>query len=182
MEGILMGKIKPNVVYYLPTEDAYRNWLNDFDEYWCSADPDKPSRNDIYKASDSDIVNYILNEDYDLDYTDDWLVLTDEEADEEVFEQVIQMLWAFNSSFLAGETGLDEDVFKALQEPISEVNNDAIRNLIDSTCGIDEFVMAASDLEGRGYFLNQYDGEEKVIELKRGLNLPTKTLYAYRMC
>ena len=161
--------------------NLYRKWLNDFDEYWCSADPDKPSRNDIYKASDSDIINYILNEDYDLDYTDDWLVLTDEEADEQVFEQVIQMLWAFNSFFLAGETGLDEDVFKALQK--EDVScNDTIRNLIDSTCGIDEFVMAASDLEGRGHFLNQYDGEEIQIELKRGPNLPTKTLYAYRMC
>ncbi len=161
--------------------NLYRKWLNDFDEYWCSADPDKPSRNDIYKASDSDIINYILNEDYDLDYTDDWLVLTDEEADEQVFEQVIQMLWAFNSFFLAGETGLDEDVFKALQKE-DESCNDTIRNLIDSTCGIDEFVMAASDLEGRGHFLNQYDGEEIQIELKRGPNLPTKTLYAYRMC
>jgi hypothetical protein len=70
-------------------------------------------------------------------------------------------LWAFKSSFLASETGVDEEVFEAIQSnDRCESNNPAIRSIIDVTCGLDEFVLSAVCADGRGHFLSLYDGEE----------------------
>ncbi len=91
----------------------------------------------------------------------EYLVLTDEEADDKAQEYVTDSLWAFNASFLSGETGLDEDIFTAIQSNDKcESNNDAMLALIKSTCGLDSFVESAISADGRGHFMSSYDGEE----------------------
>ena len=61
----------------------------------------------------------------------EYRVLTDEEADELAYDYIMETLWAFSSSFLAGETGIDEEVFIALaNNGKCEGNNDAIASLI----------------------------------------------------
>lgn len=114
---------------------------------------------------------------YDLKPTeidfDDYLILTDEEADERVAEYVQDSLWAFKPSFLASVTGIDESVFEAIQANNKcEDNNDAIRSIVDATCGLDELVVEAVKWDGRGHFLSSYDGDEN--ELPGGL-------YIYRI-
>lgn len=89
---------------------------------------------------------------------DNYIVLTDEEADEKAKAYILDTVWAFNPDFLAGETGIDEEVFKAIQDNgRCESNNDAILRLIDDEEG---FVASAICADGRGHFMSSYDGEE----------------------
>ena len=87
---------------------------------------------------------------------------TNEEADAATKENILNLLWAFNSYFLASQTGLDEIIFKTLQE--SEIREDninyAIGALIKSTCGLDKIVDEAISTDGHGHFLSAYDGTE----------------------
>lgn len=107
--------------------------------------------------------NLTAVEEYDTDsYNNDYLVLTDEEADEKAAEYIKDSLWAFNASFLACETGFPIEVFTALQDQC-EGANDAIFNLVDgnkSDTDIDSFIESAISADGRGHFMSSYDGNE----------------------
>ena len=101
-------------------------------------------------------------EEYDEnDYNNDYLVLTDDEADEKSKEYILDSLWAFNASFIAGEIDLDEEVIQAIQDNGKcESNNDTIFNLIKKLGDIDSFIDAAISADGRGHFMSSYDGCE----------------------
>lgn len=91
----------------------------------------------------------------------EYLVLTDSEADDAAEEYVKESLWAFNASFLASQTGLPEEVFSALQEQC-EGANDVFLTLVEKHCedGITGFTTEAIRYDGRGHFLNRWNGEE----------------------
>ena len=91
----------------------------------------------------------------------EYLVLTDDEADEKVAEYIKDSVWAFNPSFLSSHSGIDEDVFKLLQDKC-ESANEAVLKLIKD---FDKFVEDAVATDGRGHFLSSYDGEENEIGL-----------------
>jgi len=101
-------------------------------------------------------------EEYDDDnYNNDYLVLTDDEADEKAADYIKDSLWAFNASFIAGETGLDTEVIQAIQDNGKyESNNDVIYNLIQKCGDIDSFIESAISADGRGHFMSSYDGCE----------------------
>jgi len=86
-------------------------------------------------------------------------VLTDDEADEACADQISESVWAFNADFLAGQTGIDRAVFEALADKC-EGAQDAIKSIIDGSCGIAEFVDSAVSADGRGSFLAGWDGDE----------------------
>ena len=95
----------------------------------------------------------------------EYLVLTDGEADAEAKQYILETLWAFNAEFILDTCGLDSspDVIESLrkmQEDACEGCDDFIRALVDGTCGIDEFVNQAILSDGRGHFLGTYDGKE----------------------
>lgn len=113
---------------------------------------------------------------YDDGNFDNYRVLTDEEADELAYEVIVEELWAFSTSFLAGETGIDEEVFFALaSNGKCESNNDAIASLIKSSCGLQEFVDSAVGHDGRGHHINRYDGNEHEVKVGR------KTFYIFKV-
>lgn len=91
--------------------------------------------------------------------SEQYLVLSDDEATEKAKEYIKDSVWAFNSSFLAGFCDLPEEVFKALQEGC-ENSNDAVLSLIEKSGDFDDFADQAISSDGRGHFLNTYDGEE----------------------
>ena len=103
-----------------------------------------------------------------------FLVLTDEEADAHTRQYIEESVWAFNASFLAGQTGLPESAFEALSKQCEE-GNEPIMQMIRATCGIDSFVEAAISADGRGHFLARYDHEE------REFNNGRMTFYIYRI-
>ncbi len=94
----------------------------------------------------------------------DYLVLTDDEADEAVAEYIKNSLWAFNASFIIGECDLDyslEEMITTWQSEKCEDANDGIRSLIDnSKGGINGFIESAISADGRGHFMSSYDGNE----------------------
>ena len=105
----------------------------------------------------------------------EYMVLTDEEADEKAREYIQETLWAFNASFLADQTDLPIEVFEAIQANNKcESNNPALERIIEKTCGIKAFAEAAISADGRGHFLNNYDGNED--EIRQG----EETFFIYR--
>jgi len=93
----------------------------------------------------------------------DYLVLTDEEANEKTKEYIKESLWAFNANFILSECGLDlsgTELLKEMQQKVCESANDFILSLIEKTCGLDKFVKSVIMADGRGHFFSTYDGEE----------------------
>jgi hypothetical protein len=101
----------------------------------------------------------------------DYLVLTDEEADEAVREYIEETVWAFNPSFLSAYTRVSEEAIKKIQE-LHEDANDALAEMIKD---FDEFVEDAVACDGRGHFLAGYDGNENEVTFT-SLD-DTKTIY-----
>ena len=95
----------------------------------------------------------------------EYLVLTDEEADEEAKKEIKNSLWAFKAEFILQECGMSlnhdvENSLIAMQSACCEDCNDFILALIEGTCGIDKFADDAIGFDGRGHFISEYDGEE----------------------
>ena len=95
----------------------------------------------------------------------EYLVLTDNEANEKAKQEILESLWAFNSEFILDCCELDSSrcvvaSLQDMQENCCESCNDFIRALIDGTCGIDAFVSLAIESDGREHFIATYDNEE----------------------
>lgn len=114
-------------------------------------------------------ITYESNDIYSFD-GEEYMILTDDETDEKVAEYIKETVWAFNPSFLSCHSGIDQDVFKLLQEKC-ESANEAILKLIKD---FDHFVEDAVASDGRGHFLSSYDGYENEQEHDN------ETYYIYR--
>ena len=101
---------------------------------------------------------------------DDYLVYTDDEADEAVYNHIDESVCFFRSDFIAAHAEVDEEVIKKLQE-LHENSNQAIKSLIKD---FDHFVNDAVLCDGRAHFLSSYDGEENEV------NVNGNTYYVYR--
>ena len=137
-----------------------------------SNDQEDPRVMALYKHLDlalEPIITYESNDIYSFD-NEEYMILTDDEADEKVAEYIKETVWAFNPSFLSCHSGIDEDVFKLLQDKC-ESSNEAILKLIKD---FDHFVEDAVRSDGRGHFLSSYDGEENEQEHNN------ETYYIYR--
>ena len=87
---------------------------------------------------------------------EEYLVLTDDEADDKVKEHIKETVWAFNPTFLADHSCIDQVVIEKLQESC-ESANEALLKLIKN---FDMFVEDAVRCDGRGHFLAGYDHNE----------------------
>jgi len=101
----------------------------------------------------------------------EYMVLTDNEADEKTKENILDSIWAFNPDFLESHTGIDKSIFVLLQDKC-ESSNEAIKSMIKD---IDHFINDAVLSDGRGHFLNTYDGEENEF------NYNSQWFYIYRV-
>ena len=120
--------------------------------------------NDGFTKEEMNHIKFKINDDdtsyIDLDgenVNESYMVLTDEEADEKVKEYIEDSAWTFNPSFLACHSKASIEVFKILSEQC-ESSNEAVLSLIDD---FDHFVEDAIRSDGRGHFLNNYDGVEE---------------------
>jgi hypothetical protein len=91
---------------------------------------------------------------------EEYLILTESEADEMAESYILDSVWAFNADFLISHMGLPYDA-KPMLESFSrdkcESANDTFLAMIKDH---DAFVRDAISADGRGHFLNTYDGEE----------------------
>ena len=122
-------------------------------------------------------ITYESNDIYSFD-GEEYMILTDDEADEKVAEYIKDSVWAFNPSFLSSHSDIDEGVFKLLQDKC-ESANEAVLKLIKD---FDKFVEDAVGTDGRGHFLSSYDGEENEIGLFKFFcpEYNNETYYIYR--
>lgn len=88
---------------------------------------------------------------------------SEEEATAAVTEAIKNSLCYFNPSFLSDMTELPVEVFDALAK-CDFSDNDVYLQLIESSCGIEDFVENAVDCDGRGHFLASYDLKEREID------------------
>lgn len=96
-------------------------------------------------------VSYSYSNNWEIDGTD-YEILDEEEAEERLQELLEDELWTFNSSFLARETGISVVVFETLSN-LYENSNEAIRSIIDATCGYEDFIHDAVLEDGLSHFL-----------------------------
>lgn len=109
----------------------------------------------------------------------DYMVLTDEEANTAAKDYIKESLWAFNADFIIDHSDLPYEsieMIKGYQESKCEGANETIEALITD---IDEFVDDAICADGRGHFLNTYDDEENEITIK--VKDKEHTFYIYRI-
>lgn len=85
----------------------------------------------------------------------EWIALTEDEAYERARNYIEETLGYFNTEFLSNLTNLPEIVFENLPD-----EHEAVKAIVDATCGMDKFVSDAIREDGRGSFLSTYDGEE----------------------
>lgn len=125
------------------------------------------------KQALANFLNINVNEIEEADgvfYADgaEYLVLTEEEADEKAGEYIRDSLWAFNPDFILQHCknydDLDVYEYDAAIESLKETQskqceslNGLIYALIDD---IDDFIADAINADGRGHFLSWYDGQE----------------------
>jgi hypothetical protein len=117
--------------------------------------------------------------------SEDYLVLTDEEADEHVREEIEELVWAFKPSFLSAHTNMSWEAIRKIQESMSE-DEDANESLTAMIKDFDWFVEDAVRHDGRGHFLAGYDHEEReeiyasVVRNGRCYEVEQNTYYIYR--
>ena len=92
----------------------------------------------------------------------EYLVLTDDEADERAHQEIKESLWAFRAEFIASHStnGWSDECVKSLQKmqgELCESANPIIEALIKD---MDHFISDAIMSDGRGPFISRYDGEE----------------------
>jgi len=93
----------------------------------------------------------------------EFLVLTDEEAEDKTSEEIKELLWAFNTDFILDHSNLENytektlKAFQTMQSELCENANEIVKAII---IDLDEFISDAVEADGRGHFLSGYDGEE----------------------
>jgi hypothetical protein len=116
----------------------------------------------------------------DCDYDDaerlidrtDYYVLTDEEADDQTKERILESVWAFRAEFLEAHSSLDAETIQIIQQAKYEDANDPLIRTIED---VDHFVSDAISADGRGHFISHYDGQENEE------TIDGTTYYIYRM-
>ena len=91
---------------------------------------------------------------------DEYLVCTDDDADERAGETIRESLWAFSPWFIIEHTDLPNDASDMIAGFCAEKcegANDTIEGMITD---LGEFIEDAICADGRGRFLSSYDGEE----------------------
>jgi hypothetical protein len=92
----------------------------------------------------------------------EYLVLTQEEAEQKASDYIRESLWAFRTEFIAAHTkkGLTDACIEALNQMQVELGEDCqpiLDALIDD---MDAFIKDAISVDGLAHFLATYDGEE----------------------
>lgn len=98
----------------------------------------------------------------------EYMVLTDEEADNEAENSIRESLWAFDTEFILEHTTAyrrtsaeqDRNIIFALKEmqvTLCEMANELVYAMIED---YEQFVEDAIKVDGRGHFVSMYDGEE----------------------
>jgi len=98
--------------------------------------------------------------------SEEYLVLTDAEADDATHKWIRESVWAFDMSFLESHFNFkcDEKVLASLLEIQKNTSENCNALLLALIKDFDYFVSDAVNSDGRGHFLATYDHEEHFFE------------------
>lgn len=101
---------------------------------------------------------------FELD-NEEYLILTESQAERYTREEILNSAWAFNTWFIMNHAkkafeGMEEYI-KEIQENKCESANDFILQVIKNK---NEFIKEAIQADGRGHFLSRYDGVENEFD------------------
>lgn len=133
---------------------------------------DKPFNNDDFEEWCNE--NCLLVEEDYTEIDDDYLVYTDEEADEKAEIYISETVWAFNAEFIVDHSKLPYEAVEMVQA-FQKKYEDANKTILALINDFDEFVSDAISADGRGHFMNSYDGHEHEV------NIDGTYYYVYRM-
>lgn len=106
----------------------------------------------------------IEQSDYDdLEFEADgetYIVCSDDEADERAADSIRNDLWAFNASFILPHTILSSGMEDVITAIVNAKYEDATPILEAMIPDMDSLIEDAISSDGRGHFLNFYDGGE----------------------
>lgn len=133
---------------------------------------DKPFNNDDFEEwcnENLEFVPFVVSE-----LNDEYLVLTDDEADKKAAEYIEESVWAFNPDFIISHSSLPYEAIEMIKNFQTIKCEDANETILALITDFDDFVSDAISADGRGHFLSFYDGEENE-ETVNG-----ETYYIYR--
>ena len=90
---------------------------------------------------------------------EEYLVLTDEEADQIAGDYIKESVWAFRADFLLGylPEGMTTEAIEAIQENCESANSPILAMI---GYRLEDFIQDAIASDGRGHFISTYDGNE----------------------
>ena len=93
----------------------------------------------------------------------EYMVLTDDEADEKAKQYIRDSLWAFNSTFITNymDVEIPSKYIKKMQEDMSESCNEIMYGLVKNN--YDKLVTDAIASDGRAHFMSTYDDKEEEV-------------------
>ena len=116
----------------------------------------------------------ILSDDLDKFeiFSNEYLVLTEAEADGFAEDEIMNSLWAFKPEFILDHTDFVNDItqreaeiwieaMREMQSKLCESANTIVKSFINNYK--DEFIADAIESDGRGHFISFYDGEEHEV-------------------
>lgn len=114
-----------------------------------------------------EILEAPYGEHYFIRGSEEYRVLTDDEADDAAREYIEETVWAFRPEFLSGYVceSLAPDDIRGIIGNRCEDANPAILALVEAGEGLDALVRAALASDGRGHFIAHYDGEEHEVQV-----------------
>lgn len=130
--------------------------------------------NQLLEGDDKDLVQLEDEEEhrYSIGH-EEYLVLTEEEADAKAREEIERSLWAFNPDFILRHNKNCEDMdnweYDAAIDALKEAQGKSCENLNGLVkcliSDLNEFMEDAIMEDGRGYFIAFYDGREEIQEV-----------------
>ena len=117
--------------------------------------------NNLFSTPDwREVVENLESDDFEVDNV---RFIADEVIDETLADELgsdLYCLGCFNASFLADVTGIDQDVFEAMQKAEAY---EAIGKLVVSLGKLEELASSYASADGYGHHFNGYDfGEEEL--------------------
>lgn len=118
----------------------------------------------VLELIDLSIDDVVINGNSISSGSSEWVVFSDEDADDNIYEFIKNSLWSFRAEFISQVTGHDKDEILTLTCE-GELKNDDLVMIVERSCGLKRFVNQAIKADGRGHFLSTYDGVEREVKV-----------------
>jgi len=116
----------------------------------------------------------------DFTYQDEEYYIISESYGIEMVKDLIEEIPHWTASWMANQTGVSSEVWIALSE--ADIDGRVMKELIDKTCGIDNYVQAAIRDDGLHHLIGRTDGPYGTVYPNIGNGGATLEFHYYKDC